>query len=104
MFTRIIRMPFYAVAKGRAPGIYKTWSECESQVKGFSGAKYKKVREVDSGLKTITDFSTFSSTLSQKRKVLLMAHTSQTLQNVDWSLLRQTLALQIRDLSLILLR
>ena len=38
---------FYAVAAGRAPGIYSTWAECERQVKGFSGAKFKsfKTRE-----------------------------------------------------------
>lgn len=35
-------MPFYAVAKGRTTGIFKTWPECEAQVKGFPGAKYKK--------------------------------------------------------------
>ncbi|RVE49500.1 hypothetical protein evm_005841 [Chilo suppressalis] len=35
-------MPFYAVAKGRAPGIFMSWGECEAQVKGFSGARYKK--------------------------------------------------------------
>ena len=35
-------MPFYAVAKGRVPGVYKTWSECEAQVKGFAGARFKK--------------------------------------------------------------
>lgn len=35
-------MPFYAVAKGRTTGIFMTWSECEAQVKGFSGARYKK--------------------------------------------------------------
>lgn len=36
------KMSYYAVACGRAPGVYRTWAECESQVKGFSGAKYKK--------------------------------------------------------------
>ncbi|KAI8430090.1 hypothetical protein MSG28_000511 [Choristoneura fumiferana] len=35
-------MPFYAVAKGRTTGIYHSWAECESQVKGYSGAKFKK--------------------------------------------------------------
>ena len=33
---------FYAVRVGRTPGIYKTWAECESQVKGFKGAQFKK--------------------------------------------------------------
>ncbi|GFZ42549.1 hypothetical protein JCM24511_00265 [Saitozyma sp. JCM 24511] len=33
---------FYAVSAGHKPGIYTTWAEAEQQVKGFSGAKYKK--------------------------------------------------------------
>lgn len=33
---------YYAVARGRLPGVYSTWAECEQQVKGFSGACYKK--------------------------------------------------------------
>lgn len=33
---------YYAVKEGRKVGIYDTWAECESQVKGYSGAVYKK--------------------------------------------------------------
>ncbi|MEN8198944.1 MAG: ribonuclease HI [Thermodesulfobacteriota bacterium] len=32
---------FYAVSRGRKPGIYLSWPEAESQVKGFGGAKFK---------------------------------------------------------------
>jgi len=32
---------FYAVKVGKVPGVYNTWTECEMQVKGFSGAIYK---------------------------------------------------------------
>jgi ribonuclease HI len=32
---------FYVVFKGFKTGIFNTWIECEKQVKGFSGAKYK---------------------------------------------------------------
>ncbi|EOR01281.1 hypothetical protein E3P92_02761 [Wallemia ichthyophaga] len=32
---------FYAVKKGRNPGIYTLWSECESQVKQYPGAIFK---------------------------------------------------------------
>ena len=35
------RKAYYAVAVGRNPGVYPTWSECEAQVKGYSGAKHK---------------------------------------------------------------
>ena len=34
-------MKFYAVRKGRQPGVYTTWLSCEEQVKGFPGAVYK---------------------------------------------------------------
>ena len=33
---------YYAVKEGREIGIYETWGECETQVKGYSGAVYKK--------------------------------------------------------------
>jgi len=33
---------YYAVAKGRKPGIYGTWDECKAQVLKFSGPIYKK--------------------------------------------------------------
>ena len=32
---------FYAVRVGRRPGIYCTWPECETEVKGFSYAKFQ---------------------------------------------------------------
>ena len=32
---------FYAVARGRKPGIYTDWSDCFSQVNGFKGNDYK---------------------------------------------------------------
>ncbi len=32
---------YYVVWDGVKPGVYATWKECEAQVKGFEGAKYK---------------------------------------------------------------
>ena len=31
----------YAVKVGRQTGLFNTWAECEAQVKGFMGAKFK---------------------------------------------------------------
>lgn len=39
-------MKFYAVKKGRTPGIYRTWEECKKQVDGFSGAEYKSFTKI----------------------------------------------------------
>lgn len=32
---------YYAVKSGKIPGIYRSWSECEVQVKCYPGAVYK---------------------------------------------------------------
>ena len=32
---------FYAVLRGRQPGIYTGWGDCKLQVEGFSGARFK---------------------------------------------------------------
>eukprot|EP00956_Cyclotella_meneghiniana_P010870 scaffold15231_cov66-Cyclotella_meneghiniana.AAC.8 len=59
---------FYAVAKGRNPGIYNSWAECESQVKGFSGAIFKsfKTRPEAESFMTVNS-SLPSSTTSSSR-------------------------------------
>lgn len=36
-----MKKKFYAVRKGKRPGIYETWDEARKQVIGFSGADYK---------------------------------------------------------------
>lgn len=36
-----MKKKIYAVRKGRRPGIYDTWKEAESQVRGFGGAQYR---------------------------------------------------------------
>lgn len=33
---------YYAVKQGKMPGVYETWAECEKQVRGYSGAVFKK--------------------------------------------------------------
>lgn len=38
----LIRMPWYAVAKGRKPGVYRTWDDCAKQVNKYTGAKFRK--------------------------------------------------------------
>jgi len=41
MSTAKKKLKYYVVWDGRKTGIFTTWAECESQVKGFLGAKYK---------------------------------------------------------------
>lgn len=36
-----VKKKFYAIAKGRRPGIYNNWPQAQAQVAGFKGALYK---------------------------------------------------------------
>lgn len=36
-----MKQKYYAVRKGRQPGIYQDWNSCKVQVDGFAGAQYK---------------------------------------------------------------
>ncbi|EFR30962.1 viroplasmin family protein [Eremococcus coleocola] len=35
------KQKYYAVRKGRQPGIYRTWADCQKQTSGFPGAVFK---------------------------------------------------------------
>jgi ribonuclease HI len=35
------KQKFYVVWKGKRPGIYESWEDCQSQIKGIKGAQYK---------------------------------------------------------------
>lgn len=48
---------YYAVKEGKNPGIYNTWDECEKEVKGFKGAKYKKFKTKEEALNFIGDIN-----------------------------------------------
>lgn len=38
---------FYVVWRGREPGVYATWEQCQAQIKGFSNAAYKSFSSFD---------------------------------------------------------
>lgn len=51
------KQKFYVVWIGREPGVFNNWDECETQVKGFSGAKFKSFKtrkEAEDAFKCVT--------------------------------------------------
>lgn len=48
---------FYAVARGYNPGIYATWPECQAQIEGFKGARFKKFPTDEEAKNFIVTFS-----------------------------------------------
>lgn len=45
----------YAVKKGRTPGIYYTWADCQKQTSGYSGAVFKSFSTVDEAKAYLAD-------------------------------------------------
>ena len=41
VFGLCIEMSSYVVYKGKVPGVYDDWEECQAQVNGVSGASHK---------------------------------------------------------------
>lgn len=52
-------MVFYAVKMGKCPGIYNTWDECQAQVIGYKGSKYKKFKTYEEAIDFIEDKGDF---------------------------------------------
>lgn len=55
---------YYAVRKGKVPGIYRSWDACKKQIQGFSGAEYKgftSLLEAENFMKPVENNSTASS-------------------------------------------
>ena len=64
-------MKYYAVSRGRTPGIYENWSDCEAQVKGFPDALYKRFgtrREAEAFLKEGGSPAASSLPVTEKEK------------------------------------
>ena len=54
-------MSYYVVKQGKTPGIYFNWTSCQNQVKGFSGAIYKKFPTISEARQFLTSSTTTPS-------------------------------------------
>ena len=48
-------MKYYAVKKGRNPGIYQSWDSCLKEVKGYRGAIYKSFKSLEEAKDFLND-------------------------------------------------
>lgn len=75
-------MNYYAVRCGRNPGIYKTWDECNKEVKGFKGAIYKKFSNLEDAENFI---KTDSFSLEDKEDIKVKVKDDEFIAYVDGS-------------------
>jgi ribonuclease HI len=66
----VAKKKYYVVWKGRKPGIFTSWAECEKQVKGFTGARFKSfptIEEAEAAFKGETSTKTAVSRVNKNQ-------------------------------------
>lgn len=48
------KQKFYVVWEGATPGIYDNWTDCQLQIKGYDGAKFKSFDTIEEAQKALT--------------------------------------------------
>ncbi|MHA8137533.1 ribonuclease H family protein [Lactobacillaceae bacterium Scapto_B20] len=68
---------YYAVRRGRKPGIYNSWPECQEQVTGFNGARFKGFTDLDEAKAFVDgqDLSTTSQSTAKPMKDAIVVYT-----------------------------
>lgn len=73
---------FYAVKKGKAPGIYRTWAECSAQVHGFSGAIYKSFQTMEEAESFMGNMSSPTSIKSNNPKKNISTMSAPSIEDI----------------------
>lgn len=74
----------YAVRKGRKTGLFLTWAECESQVKGYNGAEYKSFPDNESALVYLENSKKIVQNLENHLKVYVDGSYSKALNRAGY--------------------
>ncbi|MCF7930455.1 MAG: viroplasmin family protein [Acholeplasmataceae bacterium] len=61
---------FYAVRKGKKPGIYESWEECKLQIDGFPGQEYKAFKNREDAESYLTNLESGTNIQTQDIKLL----------------------------------
>jgi ribonuclease HI len=51
-----ISIPYYVVKKGITPGVYRTWNDCNDQIKDYPSPLYKKFDNVIEAYKFLASY------------------------------------------------
>ena len=63
---------YYAVKKGRTPGVYQSWTECKAMVDGFPGAVYKSFKNKEEALAFAGNAKSAGTDARQKKQKTIM--------------------------------
>ena len=76
---------YYAVKKGKVPGIYLSWNDCKAMVDGYPGAVYKSFKTIEEAEKFITGEKIISGLKASGKNTSESGETCSTYAFVDGS-------------------
>ena len=81
---------YYAVKKGKVPGIYLNWNDCKAMVDGYQGAVYKSFKTIEEAEKFITGEKIISGMKASGKNTSESGETCSTYAFVDGSFNKAT--------------
>ena len=81
---------YYAVKKGKVPGIYLSWNDCKAMVDGYPGAVYKSFKTIEEAEKFITGEKIISGMKASGKNTSESGETCSTYAFVDGSFNKAT--------------
>lgn len=81
---------YYAVKKGKVPGIYFSWNDCKAMVDGYQGAVYKSFKTIEEAEKFITGEKIISGMKASGKNTSESGETCSTYAFVDGSFNKAT--------------
>ena len=81
---------YYAVKKGKVPGIYLSWNDCKAMVDGYQGAVYKSFKTIEEAEKFITGEKIISGMKASGKNTSESGETCSTYAFVDGSFNKAT--------------
>ncbi|MFA4132528.1 MULTISPECIES: viroplasmin family protein [unclassified Brevibacillus] len=73
----------YAVKKGRKTGIFQSWSECEKQIKGFSGAEYKSFSNISDAKDYLDSYRSQDNKLKENPEAQMVAYVDGSFDSIS---------------------
>lgn len=75
------KQKYYVVWDGLKPGIYTSWADCQAQIKGYNGAKYKSFESPEEAAKAFkSNYNNYIGAAAKKTST--KKHTSKA--NIIW--------------------
>ena len=79
---------YYVVWEGNDTGVFDSWTECQLQIKGYPGARYKSFKtkaEAEAAYRgEITDYIDYSGKSSDKAKPTLATLSEEIRAQINW--------------------